>query len=370
MLRTKVAMSLNVRGARLGVLLALVTALAACGGGGDGVASTPMPTSGPPAASVGPLRDAATGAGKWVGAAVQSGYIASEPDYVATLSRHFSYLTAEYEMKWDPIQREQGVFDFSGGDAIVAFAEANGMRVKGHALVWHGATPPWVGTLSPPELRDAMANHIRTVASHYRGHVAAWDVVNEAIATDGSGLRDTVFSRGLGPDYIAAAFRTAREADPGALLFYNEYDAEGKGLKSDRVYELVQGLKQGGVPIDGVGMQMHVDATSYPQPADIAANMQRLAALGLLVNISEMDVRIRTAPGSTAQRLDLQKHVFHDIVAVCAAEARCHAVTFWGFSDKHSWIDAFFGADNPLLFDEGYRAKPAFFGVEDAFLGR
>jgi endo-1,4-beta-xylanase len=351
------------------VLVVLVT-LAACGGSGDYAAPPPTPTPGPPAASVGPLRDAAATVGKWVGAAVQSGYLASEPDYVAALGRHFSYLTAEYEMKWDPIQRERGVFDFSGGDAIVAFAEANSMRVKGHALVWHGATPSWVGTLSPRELRDAVANHIRTVAGHYRDHVAAWDVVNEAVAPDGSGLRDTVFLRGLGPDYIADAFRTAREADPQALLLYNEYDAEGKGLKSDRVYELVKGLKQGGVPIDGVGMQMHVDATSYPQPADIAANVQRLVALGLLVNISEMDVRIRTASGTTAQRLDLQKRVFHDIVAVCAAEPRCHAVTFWGFTDKHSWIDSFFGADNPLLFDDAYRAKPAFFGVQEAFLGR
>jgi endo-1,4-beta-xylanase len=356
------------------MILAMFVALAACGGGVDGAIGQPgpppTPTPGPPAASVDPLRSAAAVAGKWVGAAVQSGYIASEPDYVAALTRHFSYLTAEYQMKWDPIQRQQGVFDFSGGDAIVAFAEAHGMRVKGHALLWHGATPSWVGTLSPRELRDAVADHIRTVAGHYHDRVAAWDVVNEAVADNGSGLRDTVFSRGLGPDYIADAFRTAREADPNALLFYNEYGAEGKGAKSDRVYELVRGLRQKGVPIDGVGLQMHVDATSYPQPADIAANMQRLVALGLLVNISEMDVRIRTAPGATAQRLDLQKRVFHDIVAVCAAEPRCHAVTFWGFTDKHSWIDSFFGADDPLLLDEGYRAKPAFFGVQDAFLGR
>jgi endo-1,4-beta-xylanase len=360
----------RVRGAGMGRVLVVLVTLAACGGSGDNAAPTPTPTPGPPAASVGPLRDVAAAGGKWVGAAVQSGYLASEPDYVAALGRHFSYLTAEYEMKWDPIQRQRGVFDFSGGDAIVAFAEANGMRVKGHALVWHGATPSWVGTLSPRDLRDAVANHIRTVAGHYRDHVAAWDVVNEAVATDGSGLRDTVFLRGLGPDYIADAFRTARQADPQALLFYNEYDAEGKGLKSDRVYELVKGLKQGGVPIDGVGMQMHVDATSYPQPSDIAANMQRLVSLGLLVNISEMDVRIRTASGTTAQRLDLQKRVFHDIVTACAAEPRCHAVTFWGFTDKHSWIDSFFGADDPLLFDNAFRAKPAFFGVQDAFLGR
>jgi endo-1,4-beta-xylanase len=354
----------------MGLTPVILVALAACGGGGDDSAPSPTPALGPPAASVAPLRDAAATAGKWVGAAVQSVHIASEPDYAAALGRHFSYLTAEYQMKWDPIQRERGVFDFSGGDALVAFAEAHGMRVKGHALVWHGATPSWVGTLSPHDLRDAVADHIRAVAGHYRDHVVAWDVVNEAVAADGSGLRDTVFSRGLGPGYIADAFRTARDADPRALLFYNEYDAEGKGRKSDRVYELVKGLKQGGVPIDGVGLQMHVDASSFPQPADIAANVQRLVALGLLVNISEMDVRIRTASGTTAERLDLQKRVFHDIIAVCAAEPRCHAVTFWGFTDKHSWIDSFFGADDPLLFDEGYRAKPAFFGAEDAFLGR
>src|SRR5258708_35743545 len=267
-----------VREAGMGLIPVLLVALAACGGGGDYAVPFPTPALGPPAASVAPLRDSAATAGKLVGAAVQSGYLASEPDYVAALGRHFSYVTAEYEMKWDPIQRERGVFDSSRGDAIVAFAEANGMRVKGHALVWHGATPSWVGTLSPRDLRDAVANHIRTVAGHYRDHVAAWDVVNEAVAADGSGLRDTVFSRGLGPDYIADAFRTAREADPRALLFYNEYDAEGKGLKSDRVYELVKGLKQEGVPIDGVGLQMHVDARSYPQLADITANIQRLGA--------------------------------------------------------------------------------------------
>lgn len=351
-------------------MIALLVALAGCGGGGAYPAPTPTPTPGPAAASVAPLRDAAAAAGKWVGAAVQSGFMASDPEYAATLRRHFSYLTAEYQMKWDPIQRERGVFDFSGGDAIVAFAEANGLRVKGHALVWHGATPAWVDTLSPRDLKDAVAQHIRTVAGHYRGHVAAWDVVNEAVASDGSALRDTVFLRGLGTGYIADAFRAARQADPDALLFYNDYEAEGRGRKSDFVYDLVKGLQRQGVPIDGVGLQMHVDATSYPQPADIAANVQRLVALGLLVNISEMDVRIRTASGGTDQRLDLQKRVYHDIVAVCAAAPRCHAVTFWGFTDKHSWIDSFFGPDNPLLFDDAYRAKPAFFGVQDAFLGR
>ena len=119
--------------------------------------------------------------------------------YAGAAGRHFNYLTAEWEMKWDPIQKSPGVYDFSGGDRIVDFAESRGMRLKGHALVWHGATPKWVEALSPPEMRIAFEDHIRTVAGHYRRHVYAWDVVNEAIDDSQPGLRSTVFSRGLGP---------------------------------------------------------------------------------------------------------------------------------------------------------------------------
>jgi GH35 family endo-1,4-beta-xylanase len=186
------------------------------------------------------------------------------------------------------------------------------------------------------------------------------------VADDGSGLRDTVFLQKLGPDYIAEAFRLARKADPKALLIYNDYAGEGLGAKSDRIYELVAGLRRSGVPIDGVGLQMHVEAGGYPSTSELASNIARLAELGLLVNISEMDVRIRSAGGSLA----VQRGRYHDIVGACVAAPRCHAVTFWGFTDKYSWIDGAFGADDPLLFDETYHAKPAFFGVEDAFLRR
>jgi endo-1,4-beta-xylanase len=115
---------------------------------------------------------------------------------------------------------------------------------------------------------------------------------------------------------------------------------------------------------------MHISATGYPSVAEIRANVTRLADLGLLVNISEMDVQIRGLAGDTATRLQRQREVYREVVGVCVAQPRCDAVTFWGFTDAHSWIDEFFGADDPLLFDEEYHAKPAFFGVEDAFLGR
>jgi GH35 family endo-1,4-beta-xylanase len=244
------------------------------------------------------------------------------------------------------------------------------MRIKGHALIWHGSVPAWLNSLSPAEFRAAFEGHIRSVGEHFRGRVVAWDVVNEAIADDGPGLRDTVFRQKLGDQYIAEAFRLARQADPQALLFYNDYGGEGLNAKSDRIYSLVQGLRAQGVPIDGVGLQMHVTGTNPPGDGNIAANMRRLAALGLFVNISEMDVRIRDVPGTTAARLDVQKAVYHSIVSVCAAEPRCDGVTFWGFTDAYSWIDAQFGADDPLVFDEQYNVKPAYFGVLDALRRR
>jgi GH35 family endo-1,4-beta-xylanase len=316
-----------------------------------------------------PLRDAARGSNKLIGAAVPSSLLA-DARYSGVFRRHFNYATAEYEMKWDAIERAPGQNDFGAGDTIVAFAQASGMQIKGHALVWHGSVPAWVSSLPAAELKTAFETHIRTVAEHFRGRVRAWDVVNEAIADNGSGLRDTIFRQKLGDRYIADAFRLARQADPQALLFYNDYGGEGLGPKSDRIYELVQDLRAQGVPIDGVGLQMHVSAASRPGDASIAANMSRLAGLGLLVNISEMDVRIRDLPGTLAARLDAQRAAYHSIVGLCVAEPRCDGVTFWGFTDAHSWIDAQFGADDPLLFDEQYGAKPAYYGVLDALLRR
>jgi endo-1,4-beta-xylanase len=342
----------------------------ACGSNGTPVSPTPPPTSTTPSGmEVEPLRNAAAASGKLIGTAVPSSLL-SDPRYSGVLMRHFNYLTAEYEMKWDAIERTRGQNDFAAGDRIVGFGQAAGMQIKGHALIWHGSVPPWVGSLSAADLRTAFESHIRSVADHFRGRVRAWDVVNEAIADSGSGLRDTIFRQKLGDQYIAEAFRLARQADPQALLFYNDYGGEGMNAKSDRIYELVQGLRAQGVPIDGVGLQMHVSAANRPSDGSIAANMARLASLGLLVNISEMDVRIRDLPGPLQMRLDTQKSVYHSIVGLCVAEPRCDGVTFWGFTDAHSWIDAQFGADDPLPFDDQYGAKPAYYGVLDALWRR
>jgi endo-1,4-beta-xylanase len=305
-----------------------------------------------------------------VGAAVQASLLRTNPTYAAAFAHHFDYVTAEFEMKWGQIERQPGQRTYGPADEIVAFAEARGIRVKGHALVWHGDSPAWLEPLSGPEVRIALEDHIRTTVGRYRGHVIAWDVVNEAIADDRSALRDTVYLRKLGPGYIADAFRLAREADPEALLIYNDYAAEGQGRKSDDVYNLVRDLLRQGVPIGGVGLQMHLDASNRPAVADIARDMRRLADLGLLVNVSEMDVRVARLPGDLTARLEEQRRVYHDVIATCVAEPRCHAVTFWGFTDRYSWIDQAFGPDDPLLFDDSFQAKPAYYGSLDALRGR
>jgi endo-1,4-beta-xylanase len=344
------------------VLAALGVLTAGCGGSDAPTAPAPTPQSPP---STDTLRAAAVANGRRVGTAVQSSLL-NEARYGGTVAREFNYLTAEYEMKWGSIEATRGSNDFSAGDAIVSFARGQGMDVKGHALLWHQALPTWVSGLSPSDLRAAVATHIREVAGHFLGRVHAWDVVNEAVSDDGVNLRDSVFRQKLGDGYIAEAFRLAREADPGALLFYNDYGGEGSSAKSNRIYDLVRTLLADGVPIDGIGLQMHVSANSRPADGSIAANMQRLAGLGLRVHISEMDVKVNGVAGSTAVKLDAQKAAYKSIVAVCLAEPRCEAVTFWGVSDAHTWISG----DTPLLFDAQYAAKPAYTGVLDALRGR
>ncbi len=330
------------------------------------------PTQPSPAPSPGgtpdTLKAAAGSTGKLVGAATQSGLLGNT-QYRGVLDREFNYITAEYEMKWDAIEHTRGVNNFSAGDTLVAHADMQGMQVKGHALIWHGSVPPWASALLASDFRAAFEDHIRSVASHYAGRVRAWDVVNEAVADDGSGLRDTVFRQKLGDTYIADAFRLAHDADPHALLFYNDYNGEGLSAKSNRIYDLVKNLLAQGVPIHGVGLQMHVSANSRPSDANIAANLRRLADLGLLVNISEMDVKISSVSGTLASRLDAQKSAYHAIVGLCVMEPRCDGVTFWGITDAHSWISNS-GTDGPLLFDATYAAKPAYTGVIDAFRGR
>jgi endo-1,4-beta-xylanase len=303
--------------------------------------------------------------GRLIGAALGSARLV-EPDYARTAATHFNYATPENEMKWDATEPARNTVTFDRGDAVVGFAAETGMKVKGHTLVWHSQLPPWVAAITDTaELRQVMVNHITQVVSHYRGKVVAWDVVNEAWTESGHALRISVFSQYLGAGFIDEAFNAAHAADPDARLYYNDYGADGLGPKSDAIYNMVKGMLTRGVPIHGVGLQMHTEAVDSPPAVDVATNMQRLGALGLDVVISEMDV------ASCTGDLDAQGRRFHDIVAACVAEDGCKAVTVWGVTDRYSWRNGQTCAvPRPLLFDDDYVPKPAHAAVLEALLGR
>ena len=322
-----------------------------------------------------PLRSVA--GARRIGAAVEAQRL-HEPALAKVLAANFNSLTPENDMKWVNVEPGPGQFSFQRGDVLVAFAEQNGMRFRGHTLIWHTQLAPWVAGLPREALHAAMIRHVTNVVAHWKGRVSQWDVVNEAFA-DGPGgqLRaDSPFTA-LGPTFIEDAFRAAHAADPAAQLFYNDYEIEGLGTaKAEAVYQLAQRLKAAGVPIGGVGFQMHVDPRHWPAAGVIRQNLERFAALGLSVEITEMDVPVGQIPGDHARKLDEQKRLAHDIVAACVAVSGCSGVTFWGFTDRYSWLnDPKWGAlrgrgpHRPLPFDADYNPKPMAVGIAAALAG-
>jgi endo-1,4-beta-xylanase len=315
------------------------------------------------------LRGAADRTGRVVGVALQARLL-NDASYTS-VAREFSSVTAENEMKWQSLEPQPNQFNFNQADRIVAFAEQNEMRVRGHTLVWHSQLPGWVSQLTTPEaVRSAMLNHIETVVSRYRGRVFAWDVVNEAWQDNASALRTSVFQQQLGDRFIDEAFIAARAADPDAKLYYNDYGTEGTNRKANAVFTMVQGMVERGVPIDGVGMQMHIGTGGGPTAEQFASNMQRLVELGLEVNISELDISA-CGDGAVDERLQAQAERAYEIVQACMNQPACNFITVWGISDQYSWRrNDCEGQALPLLFDASYQKKPAYAGVFDALLGR
>jgi endo-1,4-beta-xylanase len=316
------------------------------------------------------LRDAADARGLFVGAAVNMNPFRNEPIYTQTLGREFNMLVAENAMKFDAMHPAQNTYNFTDADALVAYAEANNMVVRGHTLVWHSQIPGWLtgGNFTRDQVIAIMRDHIMTVVGRYRGRILAWDVVNEAVSDNNGQLRtDSFWHQRIGPEYIAMAFQFAREADPNALLYYNDYSAEGAGAKSDAVFNLVSGLVNQGAPINGVGWQMHQINPFRIQQAH-RTNAQRLGALGLEVSITEMDVRISLP--TTAQELSEQALAYRDLVEFCLSQPNVKTLVTWGFTDKYSWIPGFFnGFGDALIFDTNYQPKPAYTSMLTALGG-
>lgn len=291
----------------------------------------------------------------------------TDADYLAILSdsSEFGQITPGNSMKWDATEPTQGTFTFDNADAIVELAQANGQLLRGHTCVWYSQLPSWVssGTWDADSLNEAMTTHCSTVVGHYAGQIYSWDVVNEAFNEDGT-FRENVFYTTIGEDYIANAFTAARAADPDAKLYINDYNVEGTGAKADGLYTLVSSLLSAGVPVDGIGMQAHLIVGSVP--TTIQENIERFAALGLEVALTELDIRMPVSDSDVGSDADVaqQQADYETVVGACVAVDGCVGVTIWDYTDRYSWVPSVFsGYGAALPWDDDLQKKQAYDGI-------
>lgn len=326
------------------------------------------------------LRSLATARGFELGVAVENpdgsfgAPLAGDTLYRQTLVRQYNSIVIKDATDFAPIHPGVTTYSFANADSLVAYAQAQGIPVHGHTLIWGQWIPGWVtgSSYTQAQLWAVMKSHITTVVTRYAGKIKSWDVVNEAIDDaacfqNACGLQSTFWLTQLGPAYIDSAFVWAHRADPAAKLYINEYRTETANNKSDFLLALVNGLKARGVPINGVGFQMHLIGQYFPWPstAQVQANFQRFADAGFDIRITEMDVMIPDTGG--AATLAAQGTVYRDMLSACLNVARCSELTTWGFSDKYSWVPSSFpGYGRALPFDANYQPKAAF----DSLLAR
>jgi len=310
-----------------------------------------------------------------IGMSLQAKNITQTPRYSNTLKRDFNSLSAEYEMKMDPIYKGINQYDFSAGDAIVNFAKENGFRVFGHALVWHAAIPNWLNNFdgTDQEFEDLIETYIKATVTHFAQEktiingeevsvVAGWDVVNEAFTNQ---AENAVFRQRMGEDYVAKCFTWAREADPDVKLFYNDYNLEFDFAKVNQVTNMIDDFRANGIPIDGVGLQTHINI-SYPPIATFQNCLNLLLEKDVLIHFSEIDMTINRGGDITEltyERALSQENRYKEIAELYSnipAEKR-FGITFWGMRDNESWLLNFWDNQNeyPLLYDSNYNFKIA-----------
>ncbi len=312
-----------------------------------------------------PLRTLAEGKGRYFGTALTQSNL-NNSTLTGVAGAQFDMVTPGNEMKWDTTEPQQGSFNFGPGDAIVSWAKSHGARVRGHNLVWHSQLAGWVNGLSGAQVKTAMVNHINGEVGHYKGQLYAWDVVNEPFNDDGSLRQDVFYNAYGGSGYIAAALQAAHAADPSAKLYLNDYNIEATGAKSNAMFNLVSSLKSQGVPIDGVGFESHFILGQVP--STMQSNLQRFAALGVDVAVTELDDRIKLP--ATSANLTQQANDYSAVVRACLAVTRCVGVSQWGVGDADSWIPgAFSGYGAATMYDQSYQPKPSYTSTQQALGG-
>ena len=285
------------------------------------------------------LRGLAQQLGFEIGSEVNAQELRTDAGFRQNLAEHFSSVTPGNPMKFGPIHPQPNSYAFTDADVIVDFAEDWGMSVHGHVLLWHSQQPAWVSAgATRQSLLNALKSHIETVVGRYKGRVKTWDVANEVITDNGTGLRPTFWTTVAGPDVIDSAFVWTNRVDPEARLYLNEYNAEWINTKSDSLFALAKRLKAAGVPIHGVGFQAHFNTDIFsPSRAQMEANLDRFVAEGFAVRITELDVRMPNGVDHLLQ----QATVFRNTIEACLDSLACGTLTTWGSTDRYSWIPNF-----------------------------
>jgi endo-1,4-beta-xylanase len=308
---------------------------------------------------------------------------ALQTDEAALILQQFNSMTPENAMKMGPIHPYEKQYNWEGADSIAAFAKKNKLKLRGHTLCWHSQAPRWFFTdsatgkqVTKEVLLQRLKDHITTVVKRYKGVVYAWDVVNEVIADNPNEyFRNSLFYQICGEEFVAKAFQYAHEADPDALLFYNDYN-EINAIKREKIFKLVKGLKDAGIPIHGVGLQGHW-AINEPSEPQLDSTIGRFADLGLNIQVTELDISVYPKEHNARER----KAADYDTLFSVEKENRqiemykmcfrifrkykksLSSVTFWNISDRHSWLDNFpvrGRKDYPLLFDKELKPKKAY----------
>jgi len=300
--------------------------------------------------------------------------------WTAILAEQFSVVTPGNAMKWGPVEPQQGVFDWSDADTLVSFAEAHGQLVRGHTLLWHNQLPTWLttgvanGTISKSQLMSLLEQHIFTEVGRYKGRIWQWDVANEFfLDANPSGINPNDFwVSNLGAGIIPQAFKWAHQADPHALLFYNDYNIageDGTNAKSDAVYAWLRQMLDQGVPINGVGNQGHLDTQFGFSGIQMTSDLQRYGALGLKVAITEADVRTFVNNATDQVPTDnlavfAQPYEFSQMMLAALAVPEVISFTVWGFVDADSWVPGFFtGEGYATIYDVNAQPKLAFYNL-------
>lgn len=283
-----------------------------------------------------------------------------DPRYKAVFAREYNVMTIY--AGWEVVHYESKTsYDFTGTDQAVEFAARNGFEIHGHPLVWYYLIPRWVEGLPPSKVETVMSEHIDRLVGRYAGRVKVWDVVNEATDDEGRDLRrGFAWSDAMGDDYIAKAFVRAHRADPKAVLRYNETGMESDEVRFKTVKRLLQNLRARGAPVHALGWQMHLDQSFDSGP--LLARMTEIAAMGIDNYITELDVKLPEDPAP--EDYERQKQIYGDVVRIFLQAPRRRTLVVWGLRDglDTDWLPK----NHPLPFDEHYREKPAYFGIQEA----